>query len=301
VGEKRGENVDGRTSRMRESLLAPFLTLLIFGGALFTYQYVTKEPIPLQWIQLGVLLCVGWILFSLKKQALHALPYSPNQVDVIDKLLTALFLLLLLCLFFEVLGVGLSTLLAFGGVSGLALAFASQQVVSNFFGGLMIYCTHPFKIGDFITLPEKEVEGHVERIGWYTTQLRSLDKRSVSIPNSTFSSAVVINPSRKTYSLFKETIGLRYQDFPQLEKVIVDIRKMVDKHPETAHDLPKIIRFHTFGVSSIDILVQFYLKPTSPEDLAKIREEILFAIAAILQRHHAELAYPTYTLLQHAP
>ena len=29
----------------------------------------------------------------------------------------------------------MQTLIAFGGIGGLALAFASQQVVANFFGG----------------------------------------------------------------------------------------------------------------------------------------------------------------------
>jgi MscS family membrane protein len=54
-------------------------------------------------------------------------------------------------------GSSLNTLIAFGGISGLALAFASQEVIASFFGGLMTYITQPFVIGDWIILPEKNI------------------------------------------------------------------------------------------------------------------------------------------------
>ena len=55
-------------------------------------------------------------------------------------------------------------------------------MISNFFGGFMIYVTHSFGIGDWINLPDHNVEGYVEEIGWYTTRIRTFEKRPIYVP-----------------------------------------------------------------------------------------------------------------------
>ncbi len=60
----------------------------------------------------------------------------------------------------------------------------------------MIYFDRPFKVGDWIRSPDRQIEGTVERIGWRMTIIRTFDKRPLYVPNSVFSSIVVENPSR---------------------------------------------------------------------------------------------------------
>jgi Small-conductance mechanosensitive channel len=48
--------------------------------------------------------------------------------------------------------VGLGAALAAGGFAGLVLGLASQDVLSNIFGGIMLLISRPYKIGDRITL-----------------------------------------------------------------------------------------------------------------------------------------------------
>jgi len=50
------------------------------------------------------------------------------------------------------LKVGLGTALAAGGFAGLVLGLASQTVLSNVFGGLMILASRPYRVGDRITV-----------------------------------------------------------------------------------------------------------------------------------------------------
>ena len=91
-------------------------------------------------------------------------------------------------------GIEITALLAFGGVGGLAVGFAAQDLLSNFFGGLMIYLDRPFTIGDWIRSPDREIEGTVESIGWRLTVVRTFDKRPLYIPNSVFTTLTVENP-----------------------------------------------------------------------------------------------------------
>ena len=46
------------------------------------------------------------------------------------------------------LGLSISGLMAFGGMGGIAVGFAAQDLLSNFFGGLFIYTDRPFSVGD---------------------------------------------------------------------------------------------------------------------------------------------------------
>lgn len=54
--------------------------------------------------------------------------------------------------FLFILRVGLGAALAAGGFAGLVLGLASQDVLSNIFGGIMLLISRPYKIGDRITL-----------------------------------------------------------------------------------------------------------------------------------------------------
>jgi len=65
----------------------------------------------------------------------------------------------------QTLGFSIAGALTFGGIGGIAIGFAAKDMLSNFFGGLMIYLDRPFKTGDWIRSPDREIEGVVEEIG----------------------------------------------------------------------------------------------------------------------------------------
>ena len=59
---------------------------------------------------------------------------------------------LTMLIFLSYFKIGLGAALAAGGFSGLILGLASQNVLSNIFGGIMIIVTRPFKVDDRITV-----------------------------------------------------------------------------------------------------------------------------------------------------
>ena len=194
------------------------------------------------------------------------------------------------------MGINISAVLAFGGIGGIAIGFAAKDLLANFFGGLMIFLDRPFSVGDWVRSPDKEIEGTVENIGWRLTRIRTFDKRPLYIPNSTFATISVENPSRMTNRRIYETIGLRYADIDKLDVILKDIKEMLISHPEidTGHTL--MVNFNTFAASSIDFFIYTYTKTTDWQKFHGIKQDILFKVAAIVERHGAEIAFPTRTL-----
>lgn len=256
-------------------------------------------------LSVGMIICGAWFLMSWKKNITkqmitkcknHEIPFEQGKIDVINKVLTMVIFFLTILMVMEVTHQNMNTLIAFGGIGGLAIAFASQEIIANFFGGLMIYFNHSFTIGDWINLPEHHIEGHVEEIGWYMTRIRTFEKRPICIPNSFFSKAVVMTPSRMSHRQFKEIVGIRYADIPAAKKIIADLKEMLMNHPAIDHSQNTLVHLHSFGSYSVDILVNAYILTITSEGYANVKEDLLFRIYDILTRHKAELAYPTTQL-----
>ena len=121
------------------------------------------------------------------------------------------------------LGFETSSLLAFGGVGGIAVGFAAKDTLSNFLGGMMIFWDRPFAVGDWIRSPDRNIEGTVEHIGWRLTRIRSLDKRPMYVPNGIFSTIIIENPERMSHRQVNTMIGVRYDDIT----VVVPIVKKI--------------------------------------------------------------------------
>jgi MscS family membrane protein len=76
----------------------------------------------------------------------------------------------------------IETLIAFTASAGIAIGFASQDILKNIFGGIMILFDRPFQVGDKIEVGS--YYGEVVRIGLRTVRIVTPDDSLVSIPNS---------------------------------------------------------------------------------------------------------------------
>jgi MscS family membrane protein len=233
------------------------------------------------------------VAFMSEKSRKNEITLDAGKVDVIGKLTTIIIIFITILLLLEASNRSMNTLIAFGGVGGLAIAIASQEIIGNFFGGFMIYLNQPFVVGDWILLTDSKIEGYVEDIGWYMTRIRTFDKRPVYVPNSIFSKSVVMNPSRMSHRQIKETIGLRNRDMPALRAIILNIRKMLQDHDDIDQELRIIVSFANFGPYSLEILIDAYAKTLDSENFAYVKEDVLLKIADILVQHGADMAYPT--------
>lgn len=252
-------------------------------------------------LKIGLIISASWFFFRWKRGIVTKLleksrrkdfPIDHGKIDAINKVITLILYLTTILLLLEQMGGSMNTLIAFGGVSGLAIAFASQQIIANFFGGIMIYFTQPFAIGDWIRIPEKDVEGVVEEIGWYTTEVLSMDKLPIYIPNSTLTNIIVMNPSRMEQRQFKEILGLRYEDMPKVEKVIRSLKEKIEKHENLDPDYPPQVHLHALNTYSVDIQITVYTTEIQKEAFAIFSSEILMMIYQTVREEKVDFAAP---------
>lgn len=252
-----------------------------------------------------IILCMSWLTFEVKNQVAHSMQYKKNaagkkfdvgRIELVSKLISMLLVILTAMVTLDTLGVKIGTLIAFGGVGGIALGFAAKDVVANYFGGFMLHITRPFKIGDMVNTPNKEVEGIVEHIGYYMTVVRGYDKRPIYVPNSVFSSKVLVNGTRQTHRRIKHNIGLRYQDFNKIKEIRKEIKEMIFNHPDIDPKMHRVAEFNEFGDSSLNIFVSAYTKRTPFAEWLMVQEDVLLKAGEIIESHGAEIAFPTMTV-----
>lgn len=102
-----------------------------------------------------------------------------------------------------------SIITALGGLA-LAVGLALQGTLSNVAAGVMILIQRPFRVGE--TISAGTVNGTVEAIGLFTTEVQQLDGVYVMVPNNELWNKPVVNFSRMPTRRFELLLGIAYED-----------------------------------------------------------------------------------------
>lgn len=189
--------------------------------------------------------------------------------------------------------VDIGALVAGLGIGGLALALAAKESLENLLASFVIFFDKPFVIGDLVQV--NNVTGTVERIGFRSTRIRTLEKSYLTIPNRHMIDNTLDNLSLRTFRRVNFKIGLLYSTTEeQLRSVVRDIQEYIDSHPHTNQEGE--IHFAEFGPSSLDVMVLYYIDTMDWRTYLNIKEEINFKIMRIVKQHGADFAFPTQTI-----
>ena len=232
----------------------------------------------------------------IEKNISKNIDFDDSTIEAISKLARLSILIIATLILLQTFGLSISGVLAFGGIGGLAIGFAAKDLLSNFFGGLIIYLDKPFKKGDWIRSPDRDLEGVVVEIGWRQTIIKNFKRNMIYVPNSIFASVIIENPSRMSHRRIHECIGLRYQDISKIGNIIKDVREMINKHSDIDTSQSILVAFNSFNSSSIDFFIRAYTNPVEWEAFHLIKEDILFKIHEIISEHNADIAFPSRTV-----
>ena len=252
----------------------------------------------------GIIFCLTWFIVRFisrgEKIVISAekmkQPMDETTVSAIGKLMRGSIILIAILVILQTLGYSISGVLAFGGVGGLAVGFAAKDLLANFFGGLMVYMDRPFKVGDWVRSPDKDIEGTVVKIGWRLTTIITFDKRPLYVPNAIFTSIAVQNPSRMSHRRIYETIGLRYEDAGLVADIIAQVKEMLLNHDEIDSSQTLIVNFNAYSSSSLDFFIYTFTKTTDWIHYHNVKQEVLLKILDIIGDAGAQVAFPTSTV-----
>jgi MscS family membrane protein len=223
-------------------------------------------------------------------------PVDTTLVHGLGKLLRGAVAITATLIVLQNLGVNIGGLLAFGGIGGIAIGLAAQDVFKNVFGGFTIYFDRPFSVGDWIRSPDRDIEGTVEHIGWRVTAIRTFNKRLLYVPNSVFTTIALENPSRMSHRRIYENIGVRYSDIGSLPKILDEVKAYLRQNTDIDQNQTLMVSLNEFADSSVNFFVYALTHTTNWSEYHQVKEKVLFEINEIIERNDSEIAFPTRTL-----
>ena len=192
------------------------------------------------------------------------------------------------------LGYPVTSLVAGLGIGGLAFALAAQKTVENLFGAFSLGADQPFREGDFVHI--EDFVGTVEAIGLRSTSIRTLDRTIISIPNGKLADMRVESFTARDRLRLACTIGLVYETtVAQMRDVLAGLERVLHEQPKIWPDAV-IVRFVSFGDSSLNVDVMAWFQTANWNEFQSIRQDILLRFMEVVEKAGSSFAFPTRTL-----
>lgn len=294
--------------RLQKFIVGPlrFLIVIIFVRSMFdmispslmaraVFGAKTFIIIAILWVLLGV---VDFIMYRL---ASRMKKNGQNDAIVLLKPISTTIKIVLVVIaiisWMDNLGFQVTALIAGLGVGGIAVALAAQKSLENLIGSIIIYTSQPVRVGDFCKFGT--TLGTVEEIGLRATQLRTLSRSVVHIPNALFASCEIENLTQRDKILYRTRLRLSYKDTPaQVKSVLTKIRELIDSH-EFIDEGNSRVRFLEFGEYAQELELYVYIKTRDFAEYLEHREDINLKINDIVELVGVELVVPTRDINLH--
>jgi MscS family membrane protein len=308
---KRFADEEGQIS-LKRFLIQP-LEMVVFLVFLFLAVNVLRFPTgfggPILQIslfriyQIFIIAAITWVItrfidfvgMMFQRRASHTTSKLDDQLVPFFKDFTKVlvYIFAFLVVLGSVFGVNVAAIVASLGVGGLAIAFAAKESLENLLASFTIFLDHPFVIGDLVEVDG--ITGVIEKIGFRSTRIRTLEKTFVTVPNKSMIDKPLNNLSLRTFRRVQFDVNLTYNtSSAQIKAITTELQEFIDNHPQTNQD--GRIRFQNLGASSKDVMVLYFVEALDWNEFINIKEEVAYKIVEVVERQGADFAFPTQTL-----
>ena len=166
------------------------------------------------------------------------------------------------------IGINIAPLLASAGIIGVAVSFASQNLIKDALNGFFIILEDQYAVGDVINVGD--VGGLVENINLRITQLRDAEGRLITIPNSEIK--IVANLSNN-WSRADINIPIAYQaDVDTALKLVTQVAEEMFTEQiwrEKILEFPQILGVEDFGDRGLVLRVWIKTQPLKQWEVSR--------------------------------
>ncbi len=154
----------------------------------------------------------------------------------------------------ELAGLQVGPMLGALGIGGIALAFAAQDILSNFVAGVLLQVRRPFRVGDEIASGDHE--GRVEDVNLRTVRINTYDGVTVYLPNSEVLQSPIVNHTKTDLNRTTLTVGVAYDtDLDQARSILLSACAEADGVVESP---PPEAWVEEFADSSINVALRYW-------------------------------------------
>ena len=130
------------------------------------------------------------------------------------------------------------------------IGLAAKDTLANLFSGMFILADSPYKVGDFIVLPDG-LRGRVTDIGIRSTRLLTRDDIEVTLPNAVIGNGKIVNESSGPYTKMRVRVKVTVaygSDVDEVERILLSTIAGVT---ELAKSPAPRVRFRRFDDSGL--------------------------------------------------
>jgi small conductance mechanosensitive channel len=239
-----------------------------------------------------VILVIGlWVIgriTKLIKKYFVKKDFDPALESFIGTMVNIAMKIALVVSILDIVGVAVTSFMAILGSAGLAIGLAMSGTLSNFAGGVMLLAFKPFKIGDFIEA--EGYKGSVNSINIFTTVLKTLDNKTVIIPNSPLSTNALVNYSVEDTRRLDFTVGIGYEDdIEKAKALLLDILEKSDFVLKGIEGKEHLVAISELADSSVNFLVLAWVKS---EDYGKLKLSFNELVKKSFDANNISIPYP---------
>jgi len=183
--------------------------IIMIGGMIISSTYVNIADKKLTekliaYISVFLFVSAGIVFLRLSTAIINKIiaqrRLGIGRAAAIQFILRVIGYLIILLVALELINISVAKLLLGGAVLGIILGVAAQQALANFFASVILIITHPFRVGEEVTIISGSFgganEGTILDIGLTHTKLKLIDGRTMFMPNSTVLTWAAIIPHR---------------------------------------------------------------------------------------------------------
>tara|TARA_B100000767_G_scaffold172043_2_gene161007 strand:+ start:3012 stop:4109 length:1098 start_codon:yes stop_codon:yes gene_type:complete len=295
----RSENIKRKTVKDSDKALgsaagaavAYFLTLQLIesiqsGSDTFSMPEVMQDIVPniFQFIIALALVIWAFRLVDVVQDVVEMLD-DDGVTDGTDKTLISavesilrFFIIFIGAIFIaDAVGFKLTSLIAGLGISGLALALAAKDTISNFFGALTVLLDRPFKVGDWVQVGSSQ--GEVIEINLRTTLIRTGIDTVITIPNANLVSTPVENFGKRRWRRWQNMVYFDINSDPdKVEAFRDDVLASIKENSATINDDSSWCRVSEISATSVDVSINLYWDVQGGADERAEKEKFLLYI-----------------------
>ena len=183
------------------------------------------------------------------------------------------------------LGIQTHSLVAAIGAAGLAVGLALQNSLSNLAAGILLAGNKVFKKKDYVEI--NGVAGMVESVGLLTTTLRTVDNKTVTIPNNSCLSNNIINFSNFSMRRIDLQVSIAYEDeVTEAKRLLIEL---FDSSPLVINKADVLVGVESFGEYGVNLLARVWV---STDNVLVARMELLEQIKAFFDESKITIPYP---------
>lgn len=202
----------------------------------------------------------------------------------------------------SLLGFDLAAIITSAGLVSLGISMGAKDVLAQFFSGLVILATRPFKQGDLICVGNDPMVYRVRKVNIMNTVLENWDNTDVNImPNSTLETSKIQNITGETL-VYKTYISMDVGYGTDLAKVRQIMQDVASKNPHVITDgsvTRPYTRVESFGDNNVEVKMGLYLDDFNAS--YTIRGQIRQALYNAFNEQGIPIDYPQIVIHQVQP